>query len=51
MPQPRSSQIPLWDTPYYHCVSPCVRRAFLWGTAAALIIVIQARAMNIAVDW
>ncbi|MEP3826810.1 MAG: hypothetical protein ABJM47_01875, partial [Lentilitoribacter sp.] len=31
MPQSRQSQISLIDTPYYHCVSRCVRRTFLCG--------------------
>ena len=37
MPHPHRTQISLEDTPYYHCCSRVVRRAFLCGDDTFLV--------------
>jgi hypothetical protein len=47
MPQSRKTQVSLIDTPYYHCVSRCVRRSFF-----AVQISIRGRVTSTAeVGW
>jgi hypothetical protein len=49
MTKSRSSQVSLFDAPYYHSVSRCVRRSFLCGLAAVLKINLRAKVMSIDV--
>ncbi|MFT6154969.1 MAG: hypothetical protein ACJASL_003617 [Paraglaciecola sp.] len=47
MPQLRKNQINLIDSPYYHCVSQCVRRSFLCGEPTALRINLRGRVISL----
>jgi len=43
----RKSLVSLKDTPYYHVVARCVRRAWLWGVDAYLELVV---ALHVKLD-
>ena len=46
MPKPRSPQVSLIYTAYYHCVSYWVKRDYLCGAVAALLINTQVPVMS-----
>jgi len=39
MTRPRSTLVSLSDNPWYHVVSRCVRRAFLWGRWSLTLLI------------
>jgi hypothetical protein len=51
MPQPRSSQISLSDTPHYHCVSGCIRRSFLCGATSRAVDNYSGQSYEPRLEW
>ena len=51
MPRPRSTQVSLEDTPFYHCVSRTVRRAFLCGVDHYFLLIKMGQSFEHRRSW
>ncbi len=51
MPIPRSTQVSLEDTPFYHCISRTVRRAFLCGADPYTFLINRGQCFEHRRDW